>query len=100
MFGQEPIYDIIRKNASSSASDILNALFESLNGFLAGTKLEDDITLVVIKKNVRQRFRPEAIPRINFSRIGEYMLKAHAKTESTGRLSRHPFYAFHWFPIR
>jgi serine phosphatase RsbU (regulator of sigma subunit) len=49
MFGNEPVYDIIRKNASSSANEILNALFESLNSFLEGTKIEDDITLVVVK---------------------------------------------------
>jgi serine phosphatase RsbU (regulator of sigma subunit) len=49
MFGKEPIYNIIRKNASSSANEILNALFESLNSFLEGTKIEDDITLVVVK---------------------------------------------------
>ncbi len=49
MFGKEPIYDIIRKNASSSANEILNELFESLNGFIEGTKIEDDITVVVIK---------------------------------------------------
>ena len=49
MFGKERIYDIIRKNASSSANEILNELFESLNRFLEDTKIEDDITLVVIK---------------------------------------------------
>jgi sigma-B regulation protein RsbU (phosphoserine phosphatase) len=49
MFGKEPIYDVIRKYASSSANEILNALFESLNSFLEGNKLEDDITLVVVK---------------------------------------------------
>ncbi len=49
MFGKEPIYDVIRKNASSSANEILNALFESLNSFLEGTKIEDDVTLVVVK---------------------------------------------------
>ena len=49
MFGTEPIYDIIRKNASSSADEILNILFESLDRFLGGNKIEDDITLVVVK---------------------------------------------------
>jgi sigma-B regulation protein RsbU (phosphoserine phosphatase) len=51
MFGKEPIYAIIRKNSSSSADEILNAVFESLNSFLKGTKIEDDITSVVIKIN-------------------------------------------------
>jgi sigma-B regulation protein RsbU (phosphoserine phosphatase) len=49
MFGKAPIYDIIRKNASSSADEILNTLFESSKRFVEGTKIEDDITLVVIK---------------------------------------------------
>jgi len=49
MFGNEPVYNIIREKASSSANDILNAIFESLNRFVEGTKLEDDITLVVVK---------------------------------------------------
>jgi sigma-B regulation protein RsbU (phosphoserine phosphatase) len=49
MFGKEPIYEIIRKNASSSANEILNAFFESLNSFLEGSKIEDDVTLVVVK---------------------------------------------------
>ena len=51
MFGKEPIYDIIRKNSSASANEILEAVFESLYSFLKGTKIEDDITLVVIKIN-------------------------------------------------
>jgi len=49
MFGNEPVYNIIRENASSSANVILDAIFESLNRFVEGTKLEDDITLVVVK---------------------------------------------------
>jgi sigma-B regulation protein RsbU (phosphoserine phosphatase) len=51
MFGKEPIHDIIRKNSSSGPNEILNAVFESLYSFLKGTKIEDDITLVVIKIN-------------------------------------------------
>ena len=49
MFGVEPVFNIIRKNAASSANDILDEIFESLNRFVEGTKLEDDITLVVVK---------------------------------------------------
>ena len=49
MFGSDPVYRIIRQNASSSANEILDALFESLNCFLEGNRLEDDITLVVVK---------------------------------------------------
>jgi serine phosphatase RsbU (regulator of sigma subunit) len=51
MFGKEPIYDIIRKNSSSSADKIIDELIESLNGYQKGAIIEDDITLVVIKIN-------------------------------------------------
>ncbi|MEE9535884.1 MAG: SpoIIE family protein phosphatase [Desulfobacterales bacterium] len=49
MFGKKPIYDIIRKNSSLSANEILNAMLKSLKRFQKGAKIEDDITLVVIK---------------------------------------------------
>ena len=49
MFGKNPICDIIRKNSSLSANEILNAVLESLKHFQQGAKIEDDITLVVIK---------------------------------------------------
>jgi len=49
MFGKEPIYDIIRSNSSLSASEILNAMIESLKSFQNGARIEDDITLVIIK---------------------------------------------------
>jgi sigma-B regulation protein RsbU (phosphoserine phosphatase) len=49
MFGKEPICDIIRKHSSLSAKEILNAMLESLNSFQKGAKIEDDITLVIIK---------------------------------------------------
>ena len=52
MFGKKPIYDIIRKNSSLSANDILNAMLESLQRFQNGAKIEDDITLVVVKINI------------------------------------------------
>jgi sigma-B regulation protein RsbU (phosphoserine phosphatase) len=49
MFGKEPIYDIIRNNSALSANEILNAMTESLKSFQKGAKIEDDITLVIIK---------------------------------------------------
>ena len=49
MFGKKPIYDLIRKNSALSANEILNAILESLKQFQQGAKIEDDITLVVIK---------------------------------------------------
>jgi sigma-B regulation protein RsbU (phosphoserine phosphatase) len=49
MFGKERIYDIIRKNSSSSANEIINTMLVSLENFQQGAQLEDDITLVVVK---------------------------------------------------
>ena len=49
MFGKERIYEIIRQNASAPAKDIQHAIFDSLRRFGKGAKLEDDMTLVVVK---------------------------------------------------
>jgi sigma-B regulation protein RsbU (phosphoserine phosphatase) len=49
MFGKERIYEIIRQNASLSANVIINAMIESLRIFQKGAKIEDDITVVIIK---------------------------------------------------
>ena len=49
MFGKERIYDIIRKNSSSSASETINTILDSLKSFQQGAPIDDDITLVVIK---------------------------------------------------
>jgi serine phosphatase RsbU (regulator of sigma subunit) len=49
MFGKERIYDIIRKNSSLSANEIINIILGSLKSFQQGAQIEDDITLVVIK---------------------------------------------------
>ena len=51
MFGKERIYDIIRKNSSSSADEIINITIDSLKIFQQGAQIEDDITMVVIKIN-------------------------------------------------
>ena len=49
MFGKEPIFHILQKNSSSSANEILETILDSLNRFQKSAKIEDDITLVVIK---------------------------------------------------
>jgi sigma-B regulation protein RsbU (phosphoserine phosphatase) len=51
MYGKEPIYDILSNDSSLSANDILETILGSLNTFQNGTKIEDDITLVVVKIN-------------------------------------------------
>jgi sigma-B regulation protein RsbU (phosphoserine phosphatase) len=49
MFGKEPVFRILQKYAPSSASEILEAILDALNKFRESAKLEDDITLVIIK---------------------------------------------------
>jgi sigma-B regulation protein RsbU (phosphoserine phosphatase) len=51
MLGKDPIYDTIRKNSSSSAERILEAIFTTLNDFIGRARIEDDITSVVVKIN-------------------------------------------------
>jgi sigma-B regulation protein RsbU (phosphoserine phosphatase) len=49
MLGKEPILNAIRNNASSDATQIIDAIFDILDKFIGGVKIEDDITSVVIK---------------------------------------------------
>jgi sigma-B regulation protein RsbU (phosphoserine phosphatase) len=49
MFGKKKMLDIIRKNASSSADEIINKVFQSVGDHSKGVSVEDDITLVVVK---------------------------------------------------
>jgi sigma-B regulation protein RsbU (phosphoserine phosphatase) len=49
MLGKEPILSLIRQNASSDATQILDAVFTALDKFNDGVKIDDDITSVVIK---------------------------------------------------
>ena len=49
MFGKNRIREIIRRNASKAANDIQNAILDSLKRFRKTVKLEDDMTVVVIK---------------------------------------------------
>ncbi len=49
MFGKDQIYTIIREKASLDAESILSAIIKSLTKFKENAKIEDDVTLVVIK---------------------------------------------------
>ena len=49
MLGKEPIINSIRQNATSNAGQIIDAIFDTLDKFISGAKIEDDITSVVIK---------------------------------------------------
>jgi len=51
MFGKDRIYRIVRQNAAARAAEIQNAVLESLRDFQKDARLEDDLTLVVIKIN-------------------------------------------------
>jgi len=49
MLGKEPILNTIRQTASSDSTQIIEAIFYTLDKFISGVKIEDDITSVVIK---------------------------------------------------
>jgi sigma-B regulation protein RsbU (phosphoserine phosphatase) len=49
MLGKEPILNAIRQNSSSDATQIIDSIFDTLEYFIGGVKIEDDITSVVIK---------------------------------------------------
>jgi sigma-B regulation protein RsbU (phosphoserine phosphatase) len=49
MLGKEPILNSIRQNVSSDAAQIIDSIFDTLDKFTGGAKIEDDITSVVIK---------------------------------------------------
>ncbi len=51
MLGKDPICDTIRKNSSSSAKRILEEIFTTLDDFIGGARIEDDITAAVVKIN-------------------------------------------------
>ena len=49
MFGKQPVKNIMRGGASSTAEEILDQILNDLDNFRADGSPEDDITLVVIK---------------------------------------------------
>jgi sigma-B regulation protein RsbU (phosphoserine phosphatase) len=49
MLGKEPILNAIRNNASSDATQIIDAIFDIVDKFVDEVKIEDDITSVIIK---------------------------------------------------
>jgi sigma-B regulation protein RsbU (phosphoserine phosphatase) len=51
IFGKERFYDLIRKNSMLDATSIRNKVIENIQAFRNGYKIEDDITLVVVKIN-------------------------------------------------
>ena len=49
MLGKNPILNAIRQYSSADATQIIDAIFDTLDKFKDGAKIEDDITSVVIK---------------------------------------------------
>ena len=49
MFGRTALYDVIRRHSAAAADTIMQATFNEINKFSSAGKLEDDVTLVVIK---------------------------------------------------
>jgi len=50
IFGKERLNEIIRQNARQKADDIIEAVITAVNLFQYDSGAEDDITLIVIKK--------------------------------------------------
>ena len=49
MMGKAPILDAIRQNADAGAAPIIDSVFDLLEQYTAGSKIEDDITAVIVK---------------------------------------------------
>ena len=49
MFGKQAFMDVVRRYASATAEDILEAVIDSVKRFQKGFQPEDDLTLVVVK---------------------------------------------------
>ena len=49
MLGKEPVLNTIQQNAYLDATQIIDAVFDTLDNFIDGAKIEDDMTSVVIK---------------------------------------------------
>jgi serine phosphatase RsbU (regulator of sigma subunit) len=49
MFGKEAFENVIRQNAAAGATEILKAVFTAVDLFQYGNKMEDDMTLMVVK---------------------------------------------------
>ena len=50
MLGKEPILNAIRQHSSSDSEKIIDAVFDTLDEFIDDSKIEDDITSVIIKR--------------------------------------------------
>ncbi len=53
MYGKDRFYAVIRENAGRGAATIREAVLAALSAFTEGAPLEDDVTLVIVKKTRR-----------------------------------------------
>ena len=58
--GKEPIYQVLREKADSSAPDILKTVFDVLRQHVNGARTEDDITAVIVKVEDLNHLNPMA----------------------------------------
>ena len=49
MFGKERFRDVLRETADLSAQEIMDAVFEAVRRYTGGSRLDDDVTLVIVK---------------------------------------------------
>ena len=49
MFGKEAIYDLVRRNVSAGAGQLLDTLLYAVTGFQKDQQPTDDITLAIVK---------------------------------------------------
>ena len=49
MFGKEAIYEIVRRNSSTGAGELLDTLLYAVTRFQKNQQPADDITLVIVK---------------------------------------------------
>ena len=50
MFGEDRLLDIILANMHRSTNDIKHLLLEGVHNFVAGTPRQDDIALIVLRR--------------------------------------------------
>jgi sigma-B regulation protein RsbU (phosphoserine phosphatase) len=50
MFGKQRLFEVVRRNAAADARTIVSAVFDAHARFTQGTQVQDDLTLVVVKR--------------------------------------------------
>lgn len=77
-FSKDRIIEILEKNAKLSAHEIGQMIMSELEMFTKGTKIHDDITLIVLKRNNSKNYI-EGILKKSFSKIKKAVAVQHFK---------------------